>query len=112
MLEDVNQRCLNICLQPLHAQDCITLRLPFLLALILFVRRPYVNLAEHKLNYPVLIDVLEVAFSQEKDTVLGSESFALCKQMLFGIDGIMCSRFICSEQDVPRIHPVFFFLYW
>lgn len=68
-------------------------------------------LAEHKLNYPVLTDVLEVGFTQEQDTVLDSESLALYKQLPFVIVGIMCSNFICSEQDVPRMHPVFF-LYW
>ena len=57
----------------------------------------------------MLIDVLEVAFTPEQDMVLGLESFALYKQMPFLIDGIMCSNFICSEQDMPRIHPVFFY---
>lgn len=43
MLQDVNQRCLKICLQPLHAQECITFRVPFFLALLLLGGRPCVT---------------------------------------------------------------------
>lgn len=32
--------------------------------------------------------------------------------MPFIIDGVICSSFICSEQDVPRIHPMFFFFFF
>lgn len=69
MLQDVNQRCLHICLQPLHVDKCVTFKVPFSLALLLFVRKPYVTWLNS--NYPVLIDVLEVAVLQERDRVLG-----------------------------------------
>lgn len=49
MLQDVNKRCLHICLQPLQVNKCITFKVPLSLALVLFVRKPYVNLAELEL---------------------------------------------------------------
>lgn len=72
-------------------------------------RKTLCYLAEHKLNYPVLTEGLEVALAQEQDAVLGSESFALRKLMSFVTDDIMCSNFICSEQHAPRINPGFFY---